>query len=234
MVVASYVPFSSPPARRGRPRKSAEQRNENLRRADVLREAARLFRRQGFDGTSTRDIAVAAGMQSGSLFYYFKSKRALLAAVIQNGMEDAIVRQTQMLQALDADVVSPSEQLRALIRQHLQGCLNKGSDFIPVMLYEWHKLSPAQRNAVAHQKDVYEGAWMPALKALQETGELRADPRMARLLIFGALNWTVQWFKHKGALSLDELAMQAAQLFIGAASEGSAAAYSRPSTNHHS
>jgi AcrR family transcriptional regulator len=39
---------------------------------------ARLFRRKGFDATSTRDIAAAAGMQSGSPFYHFKSKQALL------------------------------------------------------------------------------------------------------------------------------------------------------------
>ncbi len=49
----------APPApRRGRPRKSAEQRSESQRHADVLREAARLFRTQGFDATSTRDLLI--------------------------------------------------------------------------------------------------------------------------------------------------------------------------------
>jgi hypothetical protein len=39
--------------------------------------------------------------------------------------------------------------------------LGEGSDFIPVMLYEWRSLTPAQREAVAAQKDAYEAAWMP-------------------------------------------------------------------------
>ena len=204
----------SPPVRRGRPRKSAEERDENQRRADLVREAARLFRMQGFDGTSTHDIAAAAGMHSGSPFYYFDSKTALLAAVMQGGMADATARQTRILQALGGHA-PPREQLRALIGQHLQGCLGKGSDFIPVMLYEWHKLSPAQRSAIARQKDVYEAAWMPALEARHQAGQLRADPQVARLFIFGALNWTVQWFRPRGRLKLDDLATHAMRLFVG-------------------
>ena len=101
MASTSLASPAAPPARRGRPRKSAEERDENQRRADLVREAARLFRQQGFDGTSTRDIAAAAGMQSGSPFYYFESKSALLAAVMQGGMADAATRQAQALQALD-------------------------------------------------------------------------------------------------------------------------------------
>ena len=230
--MASTSPASpaASPARRGRPRKSAEERDENQRRADLVREAARLFRRQGFDGTSTRDIAAAAGMQSGSPFYYFESKSALLAAVMQGGMADAATRQAQALQALD-DNAPPREQLRALIRQHLQVCLGKGSDFIPVMLYEWRVLTPAQRGAIARQKDAYEATWMPVLEALHQAGQLQADPQVARLFIFGALNWTVQWFKPKGALSLDELATQAMQLFVGASPRRPAgAARRRPAT----
>jgi AcrR family transcriptional regulator len=52
--------------------------------------AAKLFRRKGFDATSTRDIAAAVGMQSGSPFYHFKSKGALLYAVMEEGMRSAI------------------------------------------------------------------------------------------------------------------------------------------------
>ncbi len=204
--------------RRGRPRKSAEERDESRRRADLVRAAARLFRKQGFDGTSTRDIATAADMQSGSPFYYFDSKSAILAAVMQSGMADATARQAKALQALDDDA-SPREQLRALIRQHLQVCLGKGSDFIPVMLYEWHTLSPAQRGAIASQKDAYEAAWMPVLHGLHTAGSLRADPQVARLFVFGALNWTVQWFRPGGPLTLDGLTEQAMQLFVGEASD---------------
>ena len=45
------------------------------------------------------------------------------------------------------------ERLRALIRQHFEVLLGSGSDFIPVMLYEWRSLTPEQREVVAAQKD---------------------------------------------------------------------------------
>ena len=69
---------SLPRRPRGRPRKTLDERDDGNRRQELLRSAARLFRRKGFHATSTRDIAAAVGMQSGSPFYHFKTKGALL------------------------------------------------------------------------------------------------------------------------------------------------------------
>ena len=113
---------------------------------------------------------------------------------------------------------SAREQMRALVRHHFEVLLQgPKADFIPVMLYEWRSLNADQRKDIAAIKDAYEGAWMPVLQALHEAGALRADPAMARLFIFGALNWSVQWFSVRGALSIDGLTDQALALFIGEA-----------------
>ena len=66
-------------------------------------------------------------------------------------------------------------------------------------------------------KAAYEACWAPALEALHRQGALKADPVTARLFILGALNWSVQWFNPRGALSLDELTEQALDLFLGGA-----------------
>ena len=60
------APEALPRRTRGRPRKTADERDDGNRRQELLRAAARLFRQQGFAATSTRDIATAAGMRSGS------------------------------------------------------------------------------------------------------------------------------------------------------------------------
>ncbi|MFP5486440.1 MAG: TetR/AcrR family transcriptional regulator, partial [Gammaproteobacteria bacterium] len=66
-------PLAVPAARpRGRPRKAPEARDDGNRRQLIIDSAARLFRTQGFDATSTRDIAAAADMRSGSPFYHFE------------------------------------------------------------------------------------------------------------------------------------------------------------------
>ena len=199
---------------RGRPPKSADERNESMRRGELVKVAAQLFRQRGFHGTSTRDIAAAAGMQPGSLFYFFESKEAILHAVMRDGMAQAAASQAAALDALTARA-SGVQRLRALVRNHLQIMVGPDSDFIPVMLYEWRLLSDEQRVDVGAQKDEYEAQWMPALQALHHTGKLKASPEIARLLIFGALNWTAQWFSEGRGLTLDELTEQALALFIG-------------------
>ena len=199
---------------RGRPRKTPEDRDDGNRRQQLLSQAAKLFRRKGFGGTSTRDIAAAVGMQSGSPFYHFKSKGALLFAVMEEGMRTAITRQQQ---ALEAEGNAPSDsaaRLRVLIRNQFDVLLGPGSDFIPVMLYEARSITPRQRAALAQLQGEYERPWLPVLDALHADGRLRADVKLARLLMFGALNWSAQWYDRRKGATLDELTVAAMALFL--------------------
>ena len=200
---------------RGRPRKTALDRDDGNRRQELLRSAARLFRRKGFHATSTRDIAAAAGMQSGSPFYHFKSKGALLYAVMEEGMRSAILR--QQLALLQAQETTPDSHalLRLLIRNHFDILLGPGSDFIPVMLYESRSITVRQRALLAQLQSRYEAPWAPVLEALRAGGQLRADVKLARLLMFGALNWSAQWYDRRQGASLDDLTDAAMQLFLG-------------------
>lgn len=204
------VPAKRP---RGRPRKSADERDDGNRRRALLQGAARLFRRKGFAATSTRDIAAAAGMRSGSPFYHFASKQALLFAVMEEGMRSAIARQVQAIAATDTPD-APS-QLRVLVRNHFEVLLGPGSDFIPVLLYEARSITARQRATLGELRSEYEGPWIPVLEALHASGQLRGDVKLGRLLIFGALNWSAQWYDRKGGATLDELTQAALALFIG-------------------
>lgn len=206
---------AAPKRPRGRPRKTVDERDDGNRRRELVHAAARLFRRKGFDATSTRDIAAAAGMQSGSPFYHFKSKQALLYAVMDEGMRSAIAQQTQALERADASRLPATQQLRVLVRNHFDVLLGPGNDFIPVMLYEARSITPRQRAALAQLQSEYEAPWVPVLQALQAAGSLKADVKLARLLIFGALNWSAQWYDRRKGATLDELADAAIGLFIG-------------------
>jgi len=50
----------------------------------IVRAATRLFARHGFEGTSLRMIAEAAGMQKGSLVYHFENKDKIREAVLDS------------------------------------------------------------------------------------------------------------------------------------------------------
>lgn len=197
---------------RGRPRKTLDERDDGNRRHALIQAAARLFRRKGFDATSTRDIAAAVGMQSGSPFYHFESKGALLFAVMEAGMRDAIARQRQALAQCEG--APASAQLGALVRHHFGVLLGPGSDFIPVMLYESRALTARQRALLADLQSSYEADWIPVLETLHAEGRIQADVKLARLLIFGALNWSAQWYDRRKGASLDTLSAAALALFL--------------------
>jgi AcrR family transcriptional regulator len=199
---------------RGRPRKTVNERDDGNRRQSLLIAAAHLFRRKGFAATTTRDIATAAGMQSGSPFYHFKSKDALLVAVMEEGMRSALARQHVAVQAPAFQQATPAQQLHMLVRAHFDVLLGPGNDFVPVMLYESRSLNPRQRKGVAALIAEYESLWMPVLQALHASGQLRASPPLARLLILGALNWSVQWFDARKGASINSLADAAISMFI--------------------
>lgn len=55
------------------------------RRADVLRAAVPVFAKAGFHGTSTDDVARAAGISQPYLFRLFPTKKALFLALIEQG-----------------------------------------------------------------------------------------------------------------------------------------------------
>jgi hypothetical protein len=52
------------------------------------------------------------------------------------------------------------------------------------------------------------------LQALHTHGQLKAPVGLARLLIFGAMNWSVQWFDARKSATLQDLTDAALSMFI--------------------
>jgi AcrR family transcriptional regulator len=55
----------------------------------ILESAAQLFSTSGWDNTTTREIAAAAGIATGTLFNYYPCKEAIAAALIANALDQA-------------------------------------------------------------------------------------------------------------------------------------------------
>ena len=65
------------------PRKTASQDRAKATVDALLAATARILVKEGYDRASTNKIAIAAGVSIGSLYQYFPSKEALVAAVIE-------------------------------------------------------------------------------------------------------------------------------------------------------
>lgn len=183
------------------------------RRSELIAVAARHFRHKGFDATTMRDIASDSGMQSGSPFYYFKSKNELLFSVMEEGMLAALRGQLAVLEGLP-DQATAWQCLRALALHHLRVLLTPGHDFIAVMLYEQRALSTEERQAIRQLKDEYELAWREQLSLLDDQGRLRAPASQTRLMFFGSMHGTLSWYDPKQKLSLEAFADQLMAVFV--------------------
>lgn len=62
----------------------SRRQQAEVRREQLLNTALELFAKQGFEATSTQQIATAAGVTQGLVFHYFGSKEGLLTAVLSS------------------------------------------------------------------------------------------------------------------------------------------------------
>jgi AcrR family transcriptional regulator len=186
-------------------------KDEPNRRAEIVRAASRLFAEKGYSATTIRDIAKAVDMQSGSPFYHFKTKHDMLKAVVLEGME-IITRAVREATARDG---TPREIFDAMLLAHLEQLLAEdGRHFAATLLHESHHLDPAALAELIEQKDAYEALWQKALRELKRGGEIEDDSHVTRLLLMGALNWTVQWYRPNGGRTVKQIARQISGLLL--------------------
>jgi AcrR family transcriptional regulator len=194
------------PKKRGRPQKG----EGGGLRAELIEKSAQLFRTKGYENTTVRDIAAAAGIQAGSWFYHFKTKQDILAAIMEQGLQRSLAE----IEAIARQPLSPSALLQRLVEAHLHTLLAPDHHFIAVLLYEWRSLDQASRDRIVALKDRYEAIWDEAIAALHHSGDWSMPSQFDRLLLFGALNWTVQWYKPGQGADVPQLAQQAMRFLL--------------------
>lgn len=165
--------------------------------------AAELFLHRGYAQTTLRDIAAAAGIKAGSIYYHFDSKEALLLDVLQRGisvMEDAFHAASDKTRGADGD-----ERIRAHVRGHLSALFDHGP-YTTNHVSAFHIAPESVRAAVIPDRDRYERMWTDLLSEIQKRGEIASDIPlgMSRLALFGAMNFAVEWFDPSRG-NLDEL-----------------------------
>jgi AcrR family transcriptional regulator len=149
-------------------------------------------------------------MRCGSPFYHFENKQALLYAVMEEGLRQGLARTEE---ALDPSL-GAREQFEKLVRVHLGILLEEGNDFIPVMLYNWSALEEMYRKKLIETKDRYDEIWQVIVKRMQAEGELGEDPKIARLLLLGAMNFITTWYKPNSGLSIEDLARKVVSFYL--------------------
>jgi TetR/AcrR family transcriptional regulator, cholesterol catabolism regulator len=161
------------------------------RRAELTRQAAKLFAEKGYHGTSIGDIAEALGVQKGSLYSHIASKEDLLYETMRDGA-------AAFHGALDAipDELPAIEKIRLALRAHLR-VVAEQLDVASVFVQEWRYLDGARRDEIVAERRRYEGRIRELLREGRELGELRSDldEAAAALLLLSAANWAYTWLQ---------------------------------------
>lgn len=164
--------------------------------------AGRLFREKGFEATTVREIAKAAGMFPGSLHYRYPTKADLLLALMRRGVQADLA----CVRAAIARSRDPIERLHLALRARVRFLLSR--DVARVVLYDWRSLKGRAREEMIQLRNTYESFWAGLLHEAAGAGRLRPeiDLKMLRFLIFGAANWVTMWYSPEGPRTPDEIA----------------------------
>lgn len=184
---------------------TSEQSKSDFSRMRILDAAAQSFRRKGYAGTTLNDIAKAADMQAGSLFYYFASKDELLEEVLDIGMR-RVHEAVEDSQARLPDEASHRERIRSAIEAHFATLLKHG-DYTSANIRIFGQAPEEVRRRHIGLRDAYAALWRRLLTKAQKAGALRGDVDLGlvRMLLLGALNWSVEWYQ-PGKKSIEAMA----------------------------
>jgi TetR/AcrR family transcriptional regulator, cholesterol catabolism regulator len=183
-------------------------------RQRILDAAAEVLAEQGYADARLTDIAGRAGMQAGSLYYHFASREELVGEILRLGIEtswDLVATAVGRL----PPTATPVDRLAAAIRAHTRSIVG-----ISTYASAQARIVGQLPNdlARAHRKDMraYGAYWHDLFCAAQEAGQVAGDVDLfvVRMLAFGAMNWTSEWFMARDEASVDHLADQAVRVLL--------------------
>lgn len=163
-------------------------------RARILDSAARVFSQNGYAATRLTDIAEAADVKQGSLYYYFDSKDTLVGDMLRLGLQKTHEHVVAAVEALGADA-SATARLRAAIHAHAEAVI-EAVDYTAANARIVGQLPDELRKRhIRVDQRPYGQLWDGLLSDARDAGEIRddLDLQTLRLLILGSLNWTVEW-----------------------------------------
>lgn len=183
------------------PRKGAKSKGDTAtREAEVVAAAAELFARDGYAGTSIRDIGEKVGLLGGSLYYYIRSKEALFVRI----HDDALQTAEDRIRAAIEGVTDPNARLATACRTLLAIQLDPNSLTTPLM-NDFRSVPGNVREQLVERRDAFEGLFRELVR--EASLPAGVDREVYRILLLTTLNSAASWYR-PGRLSLDEVAQQ--------------------------
>jgi len=195
-----------------KPAPGRAQAKADRRKAVVLRAAARLFSRKTYLDTTMDEIAEAARVSKGGLYYYFDTKSEVLFHIMDSVMDD-------LLEGLDGDLAAQADghaRLRRIIERQI-GYYSDHLAEVQTLLNDRHCLDRRQFRAIEAKQERYFAIVRNAVAECLGAAGGAAPPKMLSPLafaLFGMCNWIPGWYRPGGAVSTEQLIDMTYQLFL--------------------
>jgi len=193
--MTSALTKSEAPAKSASAKRKASMKKSDVTRQRVLEVTSDLFSRNGYHATSMRDIANAVGMKSGSLYYYYASKEALLAAIL-NDRIDAHVAKVKEAVANLPSTATVREKFDVAISVTVR-IIAEAGDMAVASAQTLAHLQEPEYSDQSERRQAYNQFWRDLIKEGQRTGEIRKSvpDAIASMIIVGALTFVAEWYE---------------------------------------
>lgn len=189
----------------------ARLRRRPSRRDEILRRAAHVILERGFELISLVDVARTCKISKAGLYYHFRSKQELLAAIISYAQD---LHEDEVQKVLNDSSADAEKELRRLIHSHAMMMTQEDdAAFAILAVDEMRSLLPADRTLVARRKRSYLTTLRERLERLAAAGRLRdVDITTATHTLAGMVLWLPKWYRQPGRLSAEEMADEVTEL----------------------
>ncbi|MFI7388797.1 TetR/AcrR family transcriptional regulator [Streptomyces sp. NPDC049813] len=188
------------------PTKKKPQAAPDGRRREILATAAEVFAAQGYDATTVRTIADAAGMLAGSLYYHFDSKESMLEEILRTFLDELWTGYDTVLAA----GLGPRQTLEALVTESFRE-IDRHRSAVAIYQREARRLAGQQRFAfLADSQRRFEVTWLTTLERGVADHAFRADLdlRLAYRFVRDTVWVAASWYRPGGQHSPEEIARQ--------------------------
>lgn len=170
--------------------------------AQVIRErAAEFFFNKGFDATTLREVASAAGLKVGSLYNHIESKEDLLLQVMGGVIDDLIEIQQEAL-AIQGDAV---DRLCAVVECHVRFHAERAME-VYIGNTNLRSLSRGARETIIRKRNDYEAIIRSLIiEAGREGLASVIDARLHTYSIVASGTQVAGWYKPEGRMKLDDI-----------------------------
>ena len=183
---------------------------ESASRAKLLDAAVAAFSRHGFHGTTTRDIAAAAGMSPAAVYVHHRSKEDLLHVITARGHE----RTLRLVQEAVASESEPAAQLTAVVRAFVAHHARHHTT-ARVVNYELAALSAEHHAEVAAVRRSIEREVRGVVERGVAAGAFDVPaPRMTTLALLSLGIDVARWYRDEGEWTPEQVAEEYAVLAL--------------------